>query len=143
MLTAVNILGPRLVCQVESLAIVIGLVPILLVATGGWWYFDGKLFVDSWNVRHEPAIQVIPQSLVLLFWAFTGLESASIASAVVENPRRNVAIATIGGVLIAAPGVYLLVHGADGPDSGGRTWRARARRSPMRSGWCSDRWRRA
>jgi arginine:agmatine antiporter len=101
-LTAVNILGPRLVCQVESLAIVIGLVPILLVATGGWWYFDGKLFADSWNVRHEPAIQVIPQSLVLLFWAFTGLESASIASAVVENPRRNVAIATVGGVLIAA-----------------------------------------
>jgi arginine:agmatine antiporter len=102
LLTAVNILGPRLVCQVESLAIVVGLVPILLVATGGWWYFDGKLFADSWNVRHEPAAQVVPQSLVLLFWAFTGLESASIASAVVENPRRNVAIATLGGVLIAA-----------------------------------------
>src|SRR6202167_5448661 len=58
LLTAVNILGPRLVCQVESLAIVIGLVPILLVATGGWGYFDGKLFADSWNVQHEPAIQV-------------------------------------------------------------------------------------
>jgi arginine:agmatine antiporter len=101
-LTAVNIFGPRLVCQVESLAIVIGLVPILLVATGGWWYFDGKLFADSWNMRHTPAIQVIPQSLVLLFWAFTGLESASVATAVVENPRRNVAIATLGGVLIAA-----------------------------------------
>jgi len=101
-LTAVNILGPRLVCQIESLAIVIGLVPILLVAIGGWWYFDGKLFMASWNVRHEPAMQVIPQSLVLLFWAFTGLESASVASAVVENPGRNVAIATLGGVLIAA-----------------------------------------
>jgi arginine:agmatine antiporter len=102
LLTAINILGPRLVCQVESLAIVVGLVPILLVATGGWWYFDGKLFADSWNVQHEPAVQVVPQSLVLLFWAFTGLESASVASAVVENPRRNVAIATVGGVLIAA-----------------------------------------
>ena len=105
-LTAVNILGPRLVCQVESLAIVIGLVPILLVAIGGWWYFDGKVFMASWNVRHEPAMQVIPQSLVLLFWAFTGLESASVASAVVENPGRNVAIATLGGVLIAAA-VYI------------------------------------
>jgi len=102
LLTALNTLGPRLVCQVESLAIVIGLVPILLVATGGWWYFDARVFSDSWNVRHEPAILVIPQSLVLLFWAFTGLESASVATAVVENPRRNVAIATFGGVLIAA-----------------------------------------
>jgi arginine:agmatine antiporter len=105
-LTAVNILGPRLVCQVESVAIVIGLVPILLVAIGGWWYFDRGLFMASWNVRHEPALRVIPQSLVLLFWAFTGLESASIASAVVENPGRNVAIATLGGVLIAAS-VYI------------------------------------
>ena len=102
LLTAVNILGPRLVCQVESLAIVIGLVPILLVASAGWWYFDGKLFMAGWNVQHEPPIEVIPQSLVLLFWAFTGLESASVATAVVENPRRNVAIATFGGVLIAA-----------------------------------------
>jgi arginine:agmatine antiporter len=106
LLTAINILGPRLVCQVESLAIVIGLVPIVLVATGGWWYFDGRLFAQSWNVQHQPAIQVIPQSLVLLFWAFTGLESASVASAVVENPRRNVAIATLCGVLIAAA-VYI------------------------------------
>jgi arginine:agmatine antiporter len=101
-MSAVNILGPRLVCQLESLAIVVGLVPILLVAIGGWWYFDGRLFMDSWNVRHEPAMRVIPQSLVLLFWAFTGLESASVASAVVDNPGRNVAIATLGGVLIAA-----------------------------------------
>jgi arginine:agmatine antiporter len=101
-LTGLNIFGPRLVCQVESLAIVIGLVPILLVAIGGWWYFDGRLFAASWNMRHEPAIQVIPQSLVLLFWAFTGLESASVATAVVDNPRRNVAIATLCGVLIAA-----------------------------------------
>src|SRR5580704_15024685 len=102
LLTAVNILGPRLVCQVESLAIVIGLVPILLVASAGWWYFDGKLFMTGWNVQRAPALEVIPQSLVLLFWAFTGLESASVATAVVENPRRNVAIATFGGVLIAA-----------------------------------------
>jgi len=53
-------------------------------------------------VQRAPALEVIPQSLVLLFWAFTGLESASVATAVVENPRRNVAIATFGGVLIAA-----------------------------------------
>ena len=32
----------------------------------------------------------VPQSLVLVFWAFTGLESASVAAAVVENPERNV-----------------------------------------------------
>ncbi len=102
LLTFVNILGPRFVCKVESFAIVTGLVPILLVATAGWWYFDADLFRASWNVRHEPATTVVPQSLVLVFWAFTGLESASVASGVIENPQRNVPLATIGGVVIAA-----------------------------------------
>jgi arginine:agmatine antiporter len=101
-LTAVNVLGPRFVCQIESFAILMGLAPILIVATAGWWYFDGHVFMASWNMTHEPTIKAIPQSLVLLFWAFTGLESASIATAVVEDPARNVPIATVGGVLLAA-----------------------------------------
>jgi arginine:agmatine antiporter len=102
LLTALNILGPRLVCQFESGAILLGLIPILLIATFGWSQFDSGLFQASWNVSHEPAMQAIPNSLVLVFWAFTGLESASVAAAVVENPQRNVPIATIGGVLVAA-----------------------------------------
>jgi arginine:agmatine antiporter len=102
LLTLVNILGPRLVCQVESVAIVLGLIPILLIATAGWWYFDPALFKASWNMRHEPVMTAVPNSLVLVFWAFTGLESASVAAAVVENPQRNVPRATIAGVLVAA-----------------------------------------
>ena len=102
LLTLVNIVGPRFVCQVETAAVAVGLIPIVLVAVGGWWFFDPDVFRASWNVQHQPAIKVIPGSLVLLFWAFTGLESASIATAVVDNPRRNVPIATIGGVIIAA-----------------------------------------
>ena len=102
LLTLANIVGPRFVCQLETATVAAGLIPILLVAVGGWWYFDPQVFRASWNVSHEPAWQAIPGSLVLSFWAFTGLESASIATAVVENPSRNVPIATIGGVIIAA-----------------------------------------
>ena len=102
LLTAMNILGPRLVCQFESGAIALGLIPILLIATLGWSRFDPQLFQASWNVQHAPALHAIPDSLVLVFWAFTGLESASVAAAVVENPQRNVPVATIGGVLVAA-----------------------------------------
>jgi arginine:agmatine antiporter len=43
---------------------------------------------------------------VLVLWAFLGLEGACIASDLVVDPRRNVPIATIGGVLLAAS-VYL------------------------------------
>jgi arginine:agmatine antiporter len=36
-----------------------------------------------------------------VYWAFVGLESASVGLAVVENPARNVPLATIAGVLLA------------------------------------------
>jgi arginine:agmatine antiporter len=102
LLTALNILGPCLVCQFESGAILLGLVPILLIATWGWSRFDPALFQASWNPQQAPLLQAVPDSLVLVFWAFTGLESASVAAAVVEAPEHNVPRATIGGVLVAA-----------------------------------------
>ncbi|GAC1632930.1 MAG: arginine/agmatine antiporter [Nevskia sp.] len=101
-LSLVNIYGARLVCKLESFAIVVGLIPILLIATAGWWYFDAGLFAAAWNPRQEPVTTAVPQSLVLVFWAFTGLESASVAAGVIENPGRNVAIATIAGIALAA-----------------------------------------
>ena len=104
--TLLNILGPRAVCQLGWLAITLGLLPILLVALPGWWFFDPHLFSASWNVQHLPAWRAVPDSLVLVFWAFTGLESASLATSIVENPQRNVPLATVGGVLLAGA-VYL------------------------------------
>jgi arginine:agmatine antiporter len=100
-LTLLNIAGPRLVCQCDSLTMVVGVIPILLVALIGWWFFDPQLFRASWNVQHLPDYRAVPDSLVLVFWAFLGLESASIATGVVENPRRNVPLASLCGVLIA------------------------------------------
>jgi arginine:agmatine antiporter len=101
LVTLINIFGPRFACQVESVTLVAGLVPILLVATAGWVWFDAETFRQSWNVSGKPAYQAIPGSLVLVYWAFVGLESASIGTAVVDNPKRNVPLATIAGVLLA------------------------------------------
>jgi arginine:agmatine antiporter len=100
-LTFANVLGPRLVCQLQGISFAIGLIPIVLVSVVGWLYFDPQIFRASWNVQHAPAFALIPRSLVLVFWAFVGLESASVATEVVENPRRNVVIATLGGVALS------------------------------------------
>jgi arginine:agmatine antiporter len=101
LVTLINIFGPRFACQVESVTLVAGLIPILLVATAGWYWFDSGTFLRSWNVSGQPAYQAIPGSLVLVYWAFVGLESASIGTAIVENPSRNVPLATMAGVLLA------------------------------------------
>jgi arginine:agmatine antiporter len=102
LVTIINLVSPRFVGQVDGPLLVAGMVPLLLAVTVGWLAFDPAQFVESWNVSGEPLYQALPHSLALVFWAFTGLESASVAAAVVDNPERNVRIATIAGVLIAA-----------------------------------------
>jgi arginine:agmatine antiporter len=98
----VNIVGPRLVGQIEAAAMFVGLIPALAIGILGWFFFDPQTFWASWNVSGKPAIEAVPESMVLVFWAFTGLESAAVAVEVVDDPRRNLPIAAIGGVLIAA-----------------------------------------
>jgi arginine:agmatine antiporter len=53
-------------------------------------------------VSGQPTWLAVPRSMVLVFWAFTGLESAAVAVEVVENPKRNLPIAALAGVALAA-----------------------------------------
>ncbi len=102
LLALANLSGARTVARIEAASLLVGLVPVLLVAVAGWWWFSVETFTASWNVSGQPMGQAIPASLVLIFWAFTGFESAAMASAVVTDPARNVPIVTVGGVAIAA-----------------------------------------
>jgi arginine:agmatine antiporter len=104
---AANIVGPRIVGVIEACAMLIGLAPILVISLVGWFYFDPAIFAASWNVSGRSALEAVPASLVLVFWAFTGLETAAVAVEVVENPRRNLPIAALSGVIIAAL-IYVL-----------------------------------
>jgi arginine:agmatine antiporter len=110
LVTLLNIFGPRFACQVQSLMLV-GLLPVLIVAIGGWWVFDSDLYLESWNVSGQPLSDVLPHAVLMVFWAFTGLESASAGTNVVENPERNVPLATLGGVAIAGM-VYIAASAA-------------------------------
>ena len=102
MMVGANIVGPRIFGTIEAAAMVVGLAPILAIGIVGWFYFDPAIFAASWNVSGEPAYVAVPRSMVLVFWAFTGLESAAVAVEVVENPRRNLPIAALAGVVLAA-----------------------------------------
>ncbi|MEO8445744.1 MAG: amino acid permease, partial [Gammaproteobacteria bacterium] len=98
----VNFLGARRVTDFEGGTLLIGLLPVLGVAVLGWFAFDPVLFKDSWNVSGRPDAAVVPATFGLIFWAFVGLESASVAAAVVRDPVRDVPLATLGGVALAA-----------------------------------------
>jgi arginine:agmatine antiporter len=106
--TVLNFISPRFVGQVDGLLLVAGIVPLLLIGTVGWVYFDPALFKAEWNPGGGSLMQVVPQSFVLVFWAFLGLESACVCAAVVDNPEKNIPVATVGGVLFAGV-VYIAV----------------------------------
>jgi arginine:agmatine antiporter len=97
-----NLRGPRLVAWFSGSTLLIGLVPIVAAIGFGFAAFDPAVFLGSWNVSGKPLGQVIPGSLVLIFWAYLGLESATIAARAIDNPRRNLPIATVGGVALAS-----------------------------------------
>lgn len=97
-----NALGPRFVARLQSWSMPIGLAPVLLAATVGWFWFHGAIFSASWNVSGQPDLAILPRATVMVFWAFLGIESAIILSVRVRNPVRDVPVGTLGGLAISA-----------------------------------------
>jgi len=111
--TLLNLVGARAVTRFSSLSLVAGLAPILGVAILGWIWFDPKVFAASWNVSGHSAFDAVKVSMISTFWAYTGFESAAVASAVVRDPQRNVPIGLYLGSFWSPPsGTRRPTHGA-------------------------------
>ncbi|MBI5941395.1 MAG: amino acid permease [Caulobacterales bacterium] len=102
LMTLANVIGARTVARLGGLTLVIGLAPIAVATVLGLLAFDPAVFAAGWNVTGKPLTQAVGGSLAPIFWAFLGLESATVAAAVVRDPERNVARAALGGVGLAA-----------------------------------------
>lgn len=100
--TVINIVGPRFVGSLTGWCTVIAAVPLLLIGGLGWFWFSPELFKASWNPSGISTFDAISKSAAFAFWAFIGVESASVSAGVIENPKRNVPIATMLGLVISA-----------------------------------------
>jgi len=106
-LTFANILGPRVVGALETWTMSLALVPILAIAFLGWFWFNPETFRSSWNVSGGSNAHAISRAASMALWAYMGIESAAVSAGVIENPKRNVPLATIIGLGLAAV-VYVL-----------------------------------
>ena len=98
---AVSWRGARLIASVGTASLVVGLVPLILLATLGWGKFDAEIFRSSWNISGKSNASAAMSATLILFMAYLGLENASIVREQIENPRRNVPIATVCGILFS------------------------------------------
>jgi arginine:agmatine antiporter len=106
-LTFANILGPRVVGALETWTMALALIPILAIALFGWIWFHSSTFMSGWNVSGTSNAHAISRAASMALWAYMGIESAAVSAGVIENPKRNVPLATLIGLALAAV-VYVL-----------------------------------
>ena len=85
----------------------LALIPIVGIALLGWFWFDPQIFMAGWNVSGGSDLHAISRAGSMALWAYMGIESAAVSAGVIENPRRNVPLATLIGLVLAAV-VYML-----------------------------------
>ena len=102
-----NFRGNRFTGRLSNMTIWGSIVPVLLIGTIGWYWFDPSIYWAAWNPNDLPFYDAVKQSISLTLWGFLGFESAAANADAVENPKKNVPIATVAGTLAVAV-VYIL-----------------------------------
>lgn len=106
-LTYVNWRGAREVGGLQIVTTVLKMLPLIaIIALGLWLLMKG----DQSVVKVEPtpfSWPAINASAILTLWAFLGLESATVPARAVDNPERNIPLATFWGTLGTAA-IYIL-----------------------------------
>jgi len=105
--TVLNFGGARITGNISSFTIWGVIIPVVGISIIGWKWFDGTMYVNSWNPHNVPTFEAIGVSISMTLWAFLGLESACANADAVENPEKNVPIAVLGGTLGAAV-IYII-----------------------------------
>ena len=93
--------GAKTASWFAAAALVVGLIPIVIAVAAGVAAFDPQLFAASWSPSGQPLTATVPAALVVIFWAYLGVESAAALSSKVRDPARNLGRASLAGVALA------------------------------------------
>lgn len=100
--TIANGFGAKIVGKLQTFTTTAMLIPVVGVAVAGWFWFNPDFFTQAYNISGHANSSAITSAAALTLWAFIGVESAAVSAGVVKNPRRNIPLATMLGVLLAA-----------------------------------------
>ncbi|MEY3377156.1 MAG: hypothetical protein RLZZ328_128 [Bacteroidota bacterium] len=92
--------------KLQLITTILKVVPILLVGIVGLFFFQWDNFLP-FNASGTNTVSAITATTTLTFFAFLGIECATIPSGSVENPEKTIARATLLGTFIATA-VYIL-----------------------------------
>ena len=119
-LVAVNIRGVKAGVNLYIFNTLAKLVPLLLLLVVGLFAIDpGNLAIPEW-----PSAASIAASTIILFYAFTGAESALSTSGEIKNPAKTVPMGLLfglGGILLLYIGLQTVSQGVLGPELANNT----------------------
>ena len=95
--TFINTKSIKKVGVVQIITTIIKILPLLLLGTIGFAYFNRTHF-EPLNLSVETSFDAITATAALTLWAFLGLESATIPSDKVKDPMKTIPRATIAGI---------------------------------------------
>jgi APA family basic amino acid/polyamine antiporter len=98
---AINLVGVRQMAIFQSITVVLKFLPLLVVATVGWFFVQADHF-GPFNASGGSLYDAINLAAGVALFSFIGVECAAIAAGRVRDPRRNVGRASIIGTGAAA-----------------------------------------
>ena len=104
-LAVINLLGIRQAAIVSNVFTVGKLVPIIFFIGAGLFFLNPQAFVPG----ASPDTGAFSQSVLLLVYAFTGFEMATIPAGEVRDPQRNLPRALLIAIVVVAA-LYILIQ---------------------------------
>jgi APA family basic amino acid/polyamine antiporter len=100
--TLINILGIRLAGAVQIITAILKFTPLIIIGAFGWFYFHPEYLSATFNVTEQSNFTAFSSAVILTLWLFVGVESATVPADSVDNPKRNIPLATLIGTAFAA-----------------------------------------
>lgn len=100
--TVANFGGARITGRIGTVTVWGVIVPVVVVAILGWFWFSGATWTSAWNPHNLDFLPAVGSSISITLWAFLGLELACANADAAENPERDVPIAVLAGTIGAA-----------------------------------------
>ena len=101
LLTGLNVWGLREAAIVHTVATVLKVLPLVLIATLGLFWMETANFTP-FNASGESHLSAVAATAILTLWGLMGLESATIPAGEVDDAARTIPLATVWGTVATA-----------------------------------------
>jgi APA family basic amino acid/polyamine antiporter len=116
LLFALNAFGVKLGARAIAVLATLKLAPLFVLAAVGIWFVDWSYV--SFSFGDVPEFKVLGASMVLVMFAYSGMETALVPSGELRDPSRNVPRATLAAILLVVLlylGLQIVGQGLLGP----------------------------